>query len=48
LNCSRGCCEAASGGWAALVAAVGFGLQAAALGLGSVLFVQALLVRRIA
>ena len=33
-----------SGGWAALVAAVGFALQAAALGFGSVLLVQALLV----
>jgi drug/metabolite transporter (DMT)-like permease len=39
-SCSCGCCATASGGWAA----VGFALQAAALGLGSVLLVQALMV----
>jgi hypothetical protein len=44
LSCSRGCCGTASGGWAGLVAAVEFALQAAALGLGSVLLVQALIV----
>ena len=43
-TCSSGCC--ATGQWwlGSLVAAVGFALQAAALGLGSVLLVQALLV----
>ncbi len=42
--CSPGCC--ATGQWwlGSLVSAVGFALQAAALGLGSVLLVQALLV----
>src|SRR5712672_2025051 len=39
-SCSCGCCATASGGWAA----VGFALQAAALGLGSVLLVQARMV----
>ena len=43
-SCSPGCCATGSGGWAAWSRRVGFALQAAALGLGSVLLVQALLV----